>query len=240
MDNQQRSLIYKELKMEIWKTVIGFENYEISNLGNLRNKITGRYKKLSTNKEGYIRTSISNKEKVISIAVHRLVAIEFVENPEGKPLVNHKDSNRSNNKAENLEWATPSENAKYMVEQGNSLDKNGVLNPMALLTEEQVLEIREFDGPSAILAKKFNISTNAIDRVRVRDSYKNVGGRILPKGSRNTENAHKIHRKLTDEQVLEIRQNTESSNRKLAKEFGVAKSTIEAIKNFKTYKHIVL
>ena len=116
--------------MEIWKTVIGFENYEISNLGNLRNKITGRHKKLSTNKEGYIRTSISNKEKVISIAVHRLVAIEFVENPEGKPLVNHKDSNRSNNKAENLEWATPSENAKYMVEQGNSLDKNGANSMM--------------------------------------------------------------------------------------------------------------
>ena len=107
-------------------------------------------------------------------------------------------------------------------------------------TNEEVLEIREFDGPSTILAKKFNTSTNAIDRVRVGDSYKNVGGRILPKGSRNTENAHKIHRKLTDEQVLEIRQNTELSNRKLAKEFGVAKSTIEAIKNFKTYKHIVL
>lgn len=226
--------------MEIWKTVTGFENYEISNLGNLKNKITGRYKKLSVNKEGYIRTSISNKEKTISIAVHRLVAIEFVENPEDKPLVNHKDSNRSNNKAENLEWVTPSENATHMVTQGNNSDKNGILNPMALLTEEQVLEIREFDGPSIILAKKFNMSSNAIDRVRVGDSYKNVGGRILPKGSRNVENAYKIHRKLADEQVLEIRQNKELSNRKLAEAFGVAKSTIEAIKNFKTYKHIVL
>lgn len=229
--------------MEIWKTVEGFNNYEISNYGNLKNKVTGRYKKLTTNKEGYIRTSISNGEKTVSIAVHRLVALAFIDNPDNKPIVNHKDSNRANNIASNLEWATASENAKHMVEQGNSIDKNGTANPMSLLTEEQVLEIRAFDGSSTELASKFNVSTNAIDKVRVGDSYKNVGGRILPKGSRNSINAHAIHRKLTDNQVYDIRfseQYANISNRELAKIFNIGKSTIECIKNFKTYKHVVL
>ena len=229
--------------MEIWKTIEDFENYEISNYGNLRNKITGRFKKLTVNKEGYIRTSISNKDRTISVAVHRLVALAFITNEDNKPLVNHKDSNRANNHVSNLEWATFSENAKHMVDQGNNIDKNGVHNPMSILTEEQVLEIRDFEGPSSVLAYKFGVSTNAIDRVRVGDSYKNVGGRILPKGSRNVVNSQAIHRKLTDEQVASIRFSEDYksvSNRKLATIFGVAKSTIEGIRNFKTYKHVVL
>lgn len=229
--------------MEIWKTVKDFENYEISNFGNLRNKTTGKFKKLSLNKEGYIRTSISNGKKTISIAVHRLVALMFIANPGNKPLVNHKDSNRSNNHVDNLEWVTSSENAKHMVMSGNHVNKNGTANPMSLLTESQVLEIRAFDGPSSELAKKFNVSSNAIDRVRVGDSYKDVGGRILPKGSRDFKNAQCIHRKLSESQVLMIRYDesyAQLSNRKLADIFNVGKSTIDAIKNFKTYKHVVL
>ena len=229
--------------MEIWKKVQGFENYEISNFGRLRNIKTGKFKKLMVNREGYIRTSISDGNTTKSIAVHRLVALAFIENTYNKPLVNHKDSNRSNNNASNLEWATYSENAKHMVENGNNTDKRGINNPMALLTKEQVLEIRAFEGPSRVLAEKFNISTNAIDRVRVGASYKNIGGRLLEVGARDLENAHKIHRKLSDEEVRKIRFSEELknlSNRKLASLFGVGKTTIDCIKNFKTYKHIVL
>ena len=167
----------------------------------------------------------------------------FIINHDNKPQVNHIDANKLNNNVSNLEWVTFSENAKHMVEQGNSVDKNGTANPMSLLTEEQVLEIRSFDGSSTELAIKFGVSTNAIDRVRVGDSYKNVGGRILPKGYRNSTNAQAIHRKLTDAQVYSIRfseQYINISNRQLAKIFNIGKSTIDCIKNFKTYKHVVL
>jgi len=94
---------------EVWKMVEGFSNYEISNLGNLRNKAKKICLKPSI-KSGYYGTSIVNNEnKRFSMKIHRLVAITFIPNPLNKETVNHKDHNKLNNKLENLEWATTTE-----------------------------------------------------------------------------------------------------------------------------------
>jgi len=101
-------VIYMEGKEE-WLPIKDFENYEISSLGQVRNTNTGRILKLTT-KGGYIFTGLWSNSKVKTIAVHRLVALAFIENPENKPQVNHKDKNRSNNNVSNLEWSTALEN----------------------------------------------------------------------------------------------------------------------------------
>jgi hypothetical protein len=93
---------------EVWKTITENSKYEVSSLGNVRNKKTGRILKPAS-KCGYLSVGLSSKiGKTHSI--HRLVALEFIDNPENKPHVNHKDKNRSNNCIDNLEWCTALEN----------------------------------------------------------------------------------------------------------------------------------
>lgn len=121
--------------MEIWKDIIGYEGlYQISNLGNVLSlekhidnkkgaiqyrppKILKQYK----NKFGYMRVYLTKNSIKKMYAVHRLVAIAFIDNPENKPCVNHIDNNRENNHLDNLEWCTYKENSQWAESQGRRI-----------------------------------------------------------------------------------------------------------------------
>lgn len=104
---------------EIWKDIKDYEElYQVSNLGRVKRK---KYKKIfcekilkqKTDRRGYKRIILSKQGKTKIYLVHRLVANAFIENKYNKPYINHKDENTSNNKVDNLEWVTNSENLKY-------------------------------------------------------------------------------------------------------------------------------
>lgn len=97
---------------EIWKNT-KYDNYEISNLGNIRNKTTKRIRALSVNKSnGYYKCLLSLGEagKTATVYAHRLVAEAFIANLDNKPQVNHIDGNKLNNNVNNLKWVTNQEN----------------------------------------------------------------------------------------------------------------------------------
>lgn len=95
---------------EVWLPINGYDNYEVSSSGQVKNKNTGRILKMSCC-GGYMSVGLSNLEKKRkSYSVHRLVALAFIPNPNNKPQVNHIDKNRSNNKINNLEWCSSLEN----------------------------------------------------------------------------------------------------------------------------------
>jgi len=95
--------------MEEWRTIIDFPNYRVSNFGNIINIETGKDIKLSA-KGGYYNVSLTNENCRKTLKVHRLVAFAFIENPENKSDVNHKDKDKLNNHLSNLEWMTRREN----------------------------------------------------------------------------------------------------------------------------------
>lgn len=99
---------------EIWRDCKHYEDLlMVSNLGRVKEKGTGKYKIQHDNGKGYLYVSISVNGKRKREYVHRLVAMTFIENPENKPTVNHKDEDRQNNHVDNLEWMTYQENNNY-------------------------------------------------------------------------------------------------------------------------------
>lgn len=119
---------------EIWKDIPGYEGkYQISNFGNVmslhfrssnKKKILKPIKK---NNYGYLQVNLSKNGKHKITMIHRLVAKAFIPNPENKPVINHLDSNPSNNRADNLEWCTQQENIKYGYSYGNMVPSRPML-----------------------------------------------------------------------------------------------------------------
>lgn len=96
--------------MEQWKDIVGYENcYQISNFGNVKNIQTNKILIGDTNNVGYKRVTLYKPVKK-RFFIHRLVAIYFCDGYQEDLVVNHKDGNKQNNHADNLEWVTRSEN----------------------------------------------------------------------------------------------------------------------------------
>ena len=104
---------WKEEKMtevETFVKIEGFKKYEVSNLGKVRNIKTGRILKPWITKDGYLMYGLYGYDKRKKLYLHRIIATAFIDNPEGKPCVNHIDENKLNNDLSNLEWCTAKEN----------------------------------------------------------------------------------------------------------------------------------
>lgn len=99
--------------MPEWRSVTGFPRYEVSDDGDVMNRETGKVLKPIHQSTGYSTVTLTEGKRRQSIGIHRIVANEFIPNPESKPMVNHLDGDKSNNRLENLEWCTCSENMKH-------------------------------------------------------------------------------------------------------------------------------
>ena len=120
------------MKIEIWKDVKGYEGlYQVSNLGRVKSydkkviqkhywsgemvihTYKGRMMALQTQNNGYIIANLTKNKRQRKHLVHRLVATAFLQKEVGKDYINHLDNNPANNRVDNLEWCTQSENIKY-------------------------------------------------------------------------------------------------------------------------------
>ena len=146
---------------------LDLSDYIITEQGDVVNKRTGRKLKPQPNGKGYLRVGIGKK----LMFVHRLVAEKYVPNPDGKPQVNHIDGDKTNNRAENLEWVSNSENRKHAVKNGYQV--HGEQCPWAKLTEADVSIIRSLpDKTHTELAEQFGVSVSTIRDVRYFKTWK--------------------------------------------------------------------
>ncbi len=173
--------------MEIWKDVDGYEEfYQVSNLGRIRSLdrmvqepkktrlVKGRILKQGKNGAGYLYLSAQdgiNKPK--NLLSHRLVAQHFIPNPENKRTVNHKNGIKTDNRVENLEWNTYSENLKHAFKLGLSC-KTGEKSGFSKLTEKQVLEIRSTKGTNKSIAEKYGLNESSISYIKNRKTWKHI------------------------------------------------------------------
>jgi hypothetical protein len=166
--------------IEHWRPVIDYESlYEVSDQGNVRNKITLRpLKQFKANVNArYLLVSLTCNGVSKSIAVHKLVLEAFVSRRPEQCIARHGSGGPLDNSLRNLEWGT--------YEQNNGADRErdgtqllGEKHPNAKLTEESVRLIRALYAAGQeshkTLAQKYNVSTTVILNVLNRKTWKHV------------------------------------------------------------------
>jgi hypothetical protein len=133
--------------------------------------------KYSVDSKGYFRTNLAKDGVNRTVKVHRVVAEAFIPNPMNLPQVNHKDGNKQNNTADNLEWCSASDNQKHAFRLGlKTVD--GEKNPSHKLTPEQVEFVRTHYIPrhcefsTVALGKRFGVHRKTIERIVNNRSWK--------------------------------------------------------------------
>lgn len=164
---------------EQWKKInnIPTLNYSVSNLGRVRNDNTNHIllqHMTSTSKRWYV--NIKNK----SYNVARLVGFAFLDKPIDKNYINHIDGNKLNNRVDNLEWVTKSENEKHAFANHLKRPTRGELSGMAKLTYQQVEEIRKKYSTgnkkkysTRKLAKEYNVGKSTVLYIVQGKTWKN-------------------------------------------------------------------
>ena len=118
------------MNKETWKDIKGFEGfYKISNYGNVFSLYSNiQLKKMIT--KGYYVVSLSKNNNIKKYKIHRLVAINFILNPNNRLYINHKNGDKLNNNVDNLEWVTASENTIHAYKNKLLKPLKGKNNPM--------------------------------------------------------------------------------------------------------------
>lgn len=146
--------------------------FEISSYGRLKNSRNNHIYKQHTLSSGYnsVRTTLGSSCRKIHIIIHKAVAYTFLPNPDNLPEVNHKDGDRTNNRADNLEWCSPHYNQQHKYDTGH-FDRSkisGENNHASKLTWDDVRYIRENYQPGVrgkgmkTMAKMFGVSSPII------------------------------------------------------------------------------
>ena len=132
--------------MELWKTISYASNYEVSNMGNIKNLKTNKlltidYDRLKKD-NSRARPGLSHDGKITGYYLHRIVAEHFIDNPDNLPEVNHIDGDFYNNKANNLEWISKLDNMRHASE-------NKLINRYSrrvIITQKETGEEKSFDS----------------------------------------------------------------------------------------------
>lgn len=171
---------------EIWKEIQGFENYQISNLGNVignevKTSFGVGYKTYPIRvikqwkcKKGYCYVTLKNLKIKKNLSIHRLIGMHFIENKENKPQINHINGIKDDNNVNNLEWNTAKENLYHArINKLNNI--SGVNNYKSKLTIQDILQIRESKLTQRELSLIYNISQVGISKIKLYKTYKDDG-----------------------------------------------------------------
>ncbi len=176
---------------EIWKDLIGFEeHYQVSNLGRIKSKdrilprknwTNKTYKSkilaLHINENGYYIVRIGVVPNKKTCKLHRLIAKTWIANPHNKKYINHINGIKTDNRIENLEWCTFTENMRHAAKNNLLNPCRGEDSPQAKLTNAQVFDIktRLKNGEKIhTLRKEYNVSKSIIFDIAHEVSWKSI------------------------------------------------------------------
>lgn len=242
----------EELKKEIWKDIFLFgekTRYQISSHGRIMNTITGRILKPGLTRGNYQNIRLqcikNGKPYRYTSMIHRLVAQAFIpnSNPENKIEINHLDGNKSNNRAENLEWVTHEENMSHAVK--NGLIAYGENASKAVHNEQEIDRICKLLSETKMypheISKILSIPTSIIRGIRSGKNWKHIAEKYnIPKMNfRDGENCIRATIKESDaKKICEMLISGEYSVAEISEKLGINRRIIESIRNRETWRNV--
>lgn len=168
-------------RKEVWKPVVGWEGlYEVSNNGRVRstrkttNSFVGRILVATPKNNGYLHVGLCRNNRVTSRHVHKLVFEAFIGPIPDELEINHRNTDKNDNRPENFELLTHAENMRHARE--NGLMQRGADRWNSKLTEKDILEIRSLYGSMSReeIGKRFGITKSHVWSVATNKVWKHV------------------------------------------------------------------
>lgn len=180
-----------DIKVEVWKDINDFPNYQVSNFGRIKSKerftrvgirnvryVLRKEKVLKPLKitNGYLGIRLYNGENVKTFKIHRLVANHFIPNPKNYPQVNHIDGDKTNNMISNLEWCTNEYNMKHSYNIGLR-DKEKLRKNMSIIGKNlkgkkghHIRKVVQIDKHNNKVIKKWNSIIEASKEMNISNT----------------------------------------------------------------------
>lgn len=172
LKNNKKEKEYDKILSIKNKSIKKYENYLVDIMGNVYSIRSKKYLK-PLKRKGYLYVTLSNNGSK-QFSIHRLVMETFIENKENKPIINHINSDKGDNRLINLEWVTHKENNEHMVKQGNNLNKDGINNHMSKLTEKEVVNIYKSKLSAMKLSSIYGVNVRQIYRIKNKERWKSI------------------------------------------------------------------
>ncbi|MFT8928535.1 MAG: NUMOD4 domain-containing protein [Sporolactobacillus sp.] len=250
------------MENEAWKAAYGFEGlYEVSNFGRIRSikryvpskngsvrLVNSRILIVHRAYNGYLRVPMCRNAERKTVSVHRLVAETFIKNEFNKSFVNHIDGNKENNRVDNLEWVTPSENSKHALNHHLFVPKHGEDHPNSKLSSDDVKQIfylynsRKYTQRE--IGNMFGIGRTAISRIlrKTRRKFESldIKNPVMKRNGKTETGEKNSQAKLKNNEIRKIKMLYSSgiyTQKKIGDMFGVSNSEVSQIVNNKRWKN---